>query len=172
MKSGCYENYPIWIVFVSNLVQLVLYTIGALVIYSLGLAWLFVYLLYILALEIRLFKKSCTKCYYYGRYCAFGKGKLCSFIFKKDDSKKFSQNKISWKDIAPDFLVSIVPIVVGIVMLVRDFCWMMLVFVGLLFLLGFVGSGIIRGFLACKYCKQREIGCPAERLFNKSKSKD
>jgi hypothetical protein len=27
----------------------------------------------------------------------------------------------------------------------------------------------VRGQLACKYCKQRELGCPAEQLFSKTK---
>jgi F0F1-type ATP synthase membrane subunit c/vacuolar-type H+-ATPase subunit K len=30
-----------------------------------------------------------------------------------------------------------------------------------------IGNGYIRGNLTCKYCKQREIGCPAEQLFSK-----
>jgi hypothetical protein len=28
----------------------------------------------------------------------------------------------------------------------------------------------VRGQLACRYCKQREIGCPAAQLFNKQKN--
>jgi hypothetical protein len=27
----------------------------------------------------------------------------------------------------------------------------------------------VRGHIACKYCKQREIGCPAQRLFDRTK---
>ena len=30
-----------------------------------------------------------------------------------------------------------------------------------------IGNGFIRGTLTCKYCKQGELGCPADRLFNK-----
>jgi len=37
----------------------------------------------------------------------------------------------------------------------------------ILFFLFFGGTAMIRGNLVCKYCKQREIGCPAEKLFNK-----
>jgi hypothetical protein len=29
----------------------------------------------------------------------------------------------------------------------------------------------VRGQLACRYCKQRIIGCPAEQLFNTTKNK-
>jgi len=34
-----------------------------------------------------------------------------------------------------------------------------------LVMLSFVGNAVIRGSFACKYCRQREIGCPASRLF-------
>jgi hypothetical protein len=29
----------------------------------------------------------------------------------------------------------------------------------------------MRGQLACRYCKQREIGCPAAQLFDSTKNK-
>jgi hypothetical protein len=37
-----------------------------------------------------------------------------------------------------------------------------------LLLLGFMGNALVRGQLACRYCKQREIGCPATQLFTKT----
>ena len=168
-SSKCYENYPSWIIALSNFVQIALYFIGAFVIYQIGFVWLAVYLLFILSLEIRLMKRSCVNCYYYGKFCAFGRGKLASIFFKRGDSQKFIQDKVTWKDILPDFLVFIIPMVVGCAILVSGFSWLILSAVVLLFLLGFVGNGIIRGSLACKYCKQREVGCPAERLFSKTK---
>ena len=36
-----------------------------------------------------------------------------------------------------------------------------------LLLLGFFGNAIVRGKLACNYCKQKEIGFPAEQLFER-----
>ena len=62
-----------------------------------------------------------------------------------------------------DFQVGLV----GIVLLIRDFSWLVLAMVILLLFLATLGNGVIRGSLACKYCKQREIGCPAEQLFAK-----
>ncbi|MFC1905310.1 hypothetical protein ACFLXL_00695 [Chloroflexota bacterium] len=47
-----------------------------------------------------------------------------------------------------------------------DFNWLLLSIVLALLLLTFIVNGFIRGSLACKYCRQREIGCPAEQLFN------
>ena len=171
MKEKCYENYPAGSVILANLLQIAIYVIGAVIISRLGLVSLGTYILYIVWLEIRLLRRSCVNCYYYGKYCAFGKGKLCSLFFKKGNPKKFWKDNITWKDILPDFLVSIIPMVVGIVLMIISFNWSLLVLVVLLFLLSSVGTGLVRSSLACKHCKQRELGCPAEELFNKEKKK-
>jgi len=115
-SKECYEDYPFWIVISANLVAVSVYTIGALVIYQVGVIWLVLYLLYVLFLEVKLLRASCIHCYYYGRCCAFGKGKLSSLLFKKGDSNKFSQKQVTWKDMIPDLMVSIIPIIVGIVL--------------------------------------------------------
>ena len=140
-------------------------------IYKIGWIWLILYVLYIAWLEIRILKRSCVNCYYYGKVCAFGKGKLSRLFFKKGDTSKFLQDKITWKDIVPDIMVSLIPIVAGIVLLVIDFNWLLLSIVLALLLLTFIGNGLIRSSLACKYCRQREIGCSAEQLFNRDRAK-
>ena len=167
-KIECYEDYPYWIIVVSNLLQLSIYTIGVIIIKPLGIIWVLIYLAYIILLEIRLLKKSCVDCYYYGKRCAFGKGKLCSLFFKKGNKESFAGN-FTWVDLIPDMLVAIIPLLIGIVTLIINFNWLLLSLVILLFLLVSTGNGLVRGSLACKYCKQREIGCPAEKLFNKEK---
>lgn len=164
-----FEQYPCWILFLSNFVSVVIYIIGSCIIYQIGIIWLAVYLLYILFLEIRLMKRSCVNCYYYGKFCAFGRGKLSSLLFKKGDSKKFIQYQITWKDILPDFLVSIIPLLVGIILLITNFNFLLLLLIILLVALTSVGNGFIRRSLACYHCKQREIGCPADKVFNKAK---
>jgi len=167
-KIKCFENYPYWIIIISNLLQLSIYTIGIIIIKPLGIIWLLIYLAYIVFLEIRLLRKSCINCYYYGKRCAFGKGKLCSLFFKKGNIEKFaSADNITWKDLLPDMLVAIIPAIIGIVRLIMDFNWILLLLVIILFLLVSKGNEFVRGTLACKYCKQREINCPAEKMFNK-----
>ena len=81
--------------------------------------------------------------------------------------QKFVEDEVSWFDVLPDFAVFILPIVGGIVLLVGDFAWLLVVMLALLIILSFGGNAVIRGSFACKYCKQREIGCPAEKLFGK-----
>jgi hypothetical protein len=106
-------------------------------------------------------------CYYYGKTCSFGKGRLSSFLFKRGKPIRFIQNKITWKAVIPDFLISIIPIIIGIIILIIHFSWLILFLIILLFILGFSGNAIVRGQFACKYCKQRELGCPAQKLFKK-----
>ena len=168
----CYENYPLWIVILTNIVSFTIYGTGAFIVYKIGWIWLVLYILYIAWLESRLLRRSCVNCYYYGKVCAFGKGKLSSLFFKEGDTNRFKEDKITWKDMVPDLMVSLIPIVAGVILLVIDFQWLILSMVLLLLLLSSLGNGLIRGSLACKYCKQREIGCPAEQLFSRDKAKE
>jgi hypothetical protein len=165
-EMKCYENYPYWIIVVSNLLTLSIYTIGIIIIKPLGIIWLLIYLAYIVFLEIRLLRKSCVNCFYYGKRCAFGKGKLCSLFFKKGNKEGFTGD-FTWKDLIPDMLVAVIPLLIGIVTLIMHFNWLLLFLIILLFLLVSTGNGLVRGSLACKYCKQREINCPAEKMFKK-----
>jgi hypothetical protein len=169
-QQKCYENYPFWIVLFSNIVSIAIYAAGAIVLFQISWILMALYILYILLLEIMLLRKSCVNCYYYGKFCAFGQGKLCSLFFKKGDTNKFAHKIMTWKDIAPDFMVSLIPIVAGIILLIIDFNWLVLAMVLVVILLTFIGNGFVRGSLACKYCKQRKAGCPAERLFNQTKT--
>ena len=80
--------------------------------------------------------------------------------------------KITWKDIIPDLLVSLIPVVIGILILINDFNWTLLLLVLTIFILTFIGNGFIRSRLACNHCKQRKLGCPTQKLFEKKKIKD
>jgi hypothetical protein len=168
-EPGDYENYPTMIVIVSNLLSFLIYVIGAFILYKFSLIWVIGYVLFILLLEFRLLSGHCTDCYYYGKTCASGKGRLCSLFFQKGKPEKFNHMKITWKDIAPDFLVFMIPALAGILLLIQEFSLTIFILIIALFLLGFPGNAFVRGQLACRYCIQREIGCPAEQLFNKNK---
>jgi hypothetical protein len=111
--------------------------------------------------------RSCKHCYYYNRVCGLGKGKIASLVTKKGASKKFTEREVTFLDLIPDFLVGIFPIVGGIILSVLDFSLIRIGMIILLVILSVGGTAVIRGSFACKYCKQREIGCPAEQFFSK-----
>ena len=50
-EPGCHENYPTIVVIVSNLVSLMIYGIGAYILYKFSLIWVIWYVLFILLLE-------------------------------------------------------------------------------------------------------------------------
>ena len=139
---------------------------------NLGIFFAAGFVAYILFIEVRLLAKSCKHCYYYGRFCAFGKGKCSALFFKKGNPDEFLKTEITMKDIIPDFLTFIFPLIAGIFVLISNFSWFIVVLLVILVVLGFGGNSVVRGSFACKYCKQREIGCPAERLFNQKKSEE
>lgn len=156
------------LVALSNLVSLSIYAIGSYVLWKLHPLAAVLYLVYCAYLEFRILRHSCSNCHYYGKVCCFGKGRVCSFFFQRGDPKRFVERKISWLDILPDFLVTIVPVVIGAALLIHDFSWIVLAAIVLLLILGFVGSAVIRGAFACKHCAQKDLGCPAVELFEKS----
>jgi hypothetical protein len=56
--------------------------------------------------------------------------------------------KITWKDIVPDFLMFIIPVLAGILLLLREFAWMVLILIIALILPGFIGNALLKGKLA------------------------
>jgi hypothetical protein len=164
--SRTYENYPAWTVLASNLVSWSIYVIGT---YILGRVWIGLvipYLAYVAWLEVRLLRTACVDCAYYDRVCAFGRGKLCALAFERGDPRRFASREASWKDVLPDLLVPILPLLGGVLLLVlRGWSWVIGGLVLVLVLLASVGTGFVRGTLACSHCEQRLLGCPASALF-------
>jgi hypothetical protein len=167
-----YERFPMPIVFLSNSLSISIYAIGAYVLAQCGIWWAVLFLLYCGWFEMRLLRCHCVNCYYYDKVCAFGKGKLSALLFKKGDPQKFAEKQIRWLDLAPDLLVLIFPLIGGIVLLITAFNRVILALLIVLLMLSFAGNAFVRGSYACKFCKQKELGCPAEKLFNKKPSGD
>jgi len=163
-----YDNFPIRTVVLSNLNSLTIYALGFLILERLGVIFSFLYLAYILAFEYRLIRVHCTSCYYWGKRCGFGKGRISSLFFKKGDIARFCKNEMTFWDVIPDMLISLIPFIIGIVVLVLKFDFIILSALLVITALTTVGNGFIRGKLTCTYCKQKELGCLAEKLFNKN----
>ena len=163
--SHIYHHYPLRTILISNAVSLSIYALGFLIMLQLGLVIGLVFLLYILILEYRLLRYHCTNCWYWGKSCGFGKGKLSALLFNKGDPTKFCTQTFTWKDMIPDVLVSLIPMVTGIVLLYIQFDYVILFALIFLFALSSSGNGYVRGTLTCNHCKQKELGCPAAELF-------
>ena len=162
-----HDNFPLRIVILSNSVSILIYLSGFMI--TLSLSWIaaILYLVFIMALEFRLLSKHCVNCYYWGKTCGFGKGRLSSLFFKRGDPSKFCEKSFTWKDMIPDLLVFLIPLLTAIALMIIKFNLILLFAAIILIALTTIGNGFIRGNLTCKYCKQREIGCLAEQLFSK-----
>lgn len=166
-----YERFPWPIVLLSNSLAISIYGIGGWLMAGLGLWALAAYIVYCIWIEIRLLRHSCMDCCYYGKTCAFGKGRLCALVFKQGDPERFACKQISWSELLPDFAVSFIPVAAAVIQLVMGFRWLTLALLAVLLVLTFQGNAVVRGSFACRHCRQRQIGCPAEKLFSKSSQK-
>ena len=170
-KIKPYENFPLWIPFAFLLFSILSYMIGAIILIGFGVIIAILYLAYCLGMELFIILRSCKNCYYYGKLCGIGKGKIAPLFVEKGDTKKFTERKIKLSDLIPDFLIAIIPIAGGIILSILSFSLIRIGLIIILIILFFAGNALIRGSLACKYCKQKELGCPAEEFFDKNKPK-
>ena len=168
MDNKIYDEFPLPLVLFCVVVNISIYIVGAYLIAPLGEMFIALYLLYCLWVEIKVLIMSCRDCYYYGKLCAFGKGKICSLLIKKGSPERFKRKKVTWINLMPDFLVSLIPLVIGGLYLVQSFTLLRLSFMLVLVILAFPVTGFVRGSISCKYCRQKEIGCPAVQLFTKN----
>ncbi len=165
-----YENFPVSMILIALGVTVSIYTLGVAILSGFGTIVAALYLLYCLGNEIHVMRMSCVDCYYFDRWCAFGRGKLAPLLFKQGDPKRFISKCISWKELLPDMLVLLIPLAGGIALLIRSFSWGTALMLAALLALSFGGNYLVRTRIACAYCKQRELGCPAEQFFGKQQA--
>lgn len=168
-KTSRYEDFPLWIPLIAVLVSVISYSIGAMILSGFGIIFALLYIIYCIFVELYVIFRSCKDCWYYGRICGLGKGKIAPLFVKKGDTKKFADRDISTIHLIPDFMVVIFPLIGGVVLLVLDFSFVLLGLLIILAIIFFSGTALIRGTFACKYCKQKDMGCPADEIFNKKK---
>jgi hypothetical protein len=113
----CYEEYPLRIV-VLNLVEvLVAVLVGAVLVIELG--WWAV-LLYALVGALGVFLSlafGCTRCFYYGRSCGLGLGRLAALAFPQRDASEFGRagsQTLAWTLVG---LTLAIPLAAGLVSL-------------------------------------------------------
>jgi hypothetical protein len=100
----------------------------------------------------------CTNCYYYGRWCPTGWGKLAALLFAQGSIAKFGTSVGVRLAPVTYGLLSLIPLVLGIIALVTDFTVTELVIVVLLLAVsGYSAVGNRKK--SCADCKMRLI-CP------------
>jgi hypothetical protein len=96
----------------------------------------------------------CTNCYYYGKRCAAGWGKLSAMMFKQGDIEKF--NESTGVKLAPVIYgsLTLVPLVLGTIATVQHFSVVKVIVLVALLLVGFY-SGTVSRKRTCAQCRMR-----------------
>ncbi len=146
------------------------YFIGSLVIFSFNLiAGIFYVILCILTVFLSL-KLRCSYCFYYGKKCGFGLGILSKIFFSQGESKEFNNSKNVILVLIFSMCVSIIPVILGIVLLIDNFSVLHLIYFILYILVAFLPNFFIRSKV-CKDCEQGKLGCPAyDKISKQSKN--
>jgi hypothetical protein len=172
-KKRIYEHYPLWIVFVVNILMLLVYVSGIYILFELHLFTGILFLIYVFILEFSIYKEGCIHCCYYGKRCAFGRGKIAGLFFKKGNPKIFHTKEFSWKDFIPQILLIVIPIIIGIALLIsRGFDILILIATIYPVFNWFVVNQFLYGKLSCPHCKQGSICCPALKFFSDKEKKN
>ena len=158
-KEG-FEDYPIGCVIGQNILFLAYFGIGFIGMLPLRIfGFPIISVLYTLFLIIMLLfvlrKHLCTHCYYYGKLCSTGWGKLSALMFGKNSGNYRLGVKlagVTW------ILVTAIPIVGIILALILEYSPSNLTFLILFILLTLVN--FVSHRKACEKCKMRFI-CPA-----------
>lgn len=160
-ETGYYERYPWRITALCAGLTFSSYAVGTLVFYFFygPAAWGYLALCAVTVLiSLRL---RCTFCYYYGRRCAFGLGKLSSLIFKKGDPSGFSRRANLVPAAILNFIVLLLPLGAAIAATAIDFSWLVPVLFFAYIMVAVVPGLVLRSSVFCRSCRQRELGCPA-----------
>jgi hypothetical protein len=168
-EPQAFENYPLSTVLTTNGITLLIWVVSVYLVWQLGMLWGGLFIIYLIGLEFFVYKHGCSCCYYHSKRCAFGRGKIAPFIVKKDDPQKFCQRKVTWLNLLPVVLGSLIPIVAGVILLIRDFNWPILILTLIPLINWFFVNPLIYGKLICLHCQQGRLCCPANEFFGKKK---
>jgi len=159
------DSYPTSTVVVENILMLVWFGLGTylsgLMIAWLGLAYLAFALLMVGVVLRRL---VCANCWYFGKRCHTGWGKLSALMFRPGDVARFSA--CTGVKLAPPTygLLTVVPLGLGLWAVIASPAARVIGIVALVLLLGVsVYSGAIGRKQACARCKMRLV-CPGSGI--------
>jgi len=132
------EYYSRKIICTNLLITFLSYFIGTLVIYSFNsIAGICYGIICILTIIVSL-KLRCSYCFYYGKKCGFGFGVLSKILFSQGESKEFNNSKNVIPVLIFSLCVSIIPVIVGIVLLIVNFSVFHLIYLILYILVAFI----------------------------------
>lgn len=151
------ENYPKHIIIIRWIILLSAFALGIYVLHEIHEILAIIYILYsVIALTLILPLSRCVSCFYYGKFCNTGWGKIAAYLFRKGDESKYVDH---YNYTIFLHLLWLVPLLAASLQLVRERdVFVAVILVAYLFIL-FVEKIILKK-ICCKRCHLREF-CPA-----------
>jgi hypothetical protein len=156
--DGFFE-FPLSMVIIENLFMLLWIVVGAYICWEFVPLYGFSYLGFGLSMVYYVMRiLVCRNCYYYGKMCHTGWGKLSKLYCKKGDVEQFGKGFNGL--VIPLFYgsMALLPLILGIISLYKNFSIFKIV-VLIIFLFIVVMSSFILRKKGCAKCKMRNI-CP------------
>jgi len=169
-----FEKYPVWMILVYYFFSVSVYLAGLYLVFLIWPLFSLLFFVYIVFLEVQVLREGCVRCYYYGKRCVCGKGRIAKVFMKKDEKRKFGEKEVKMKDMIPSMLPMIITLIAGIYLVILSLPNINFIVIGIAvwpLIVTFFGNPIVYGKLACPHCKQRELGCPACEFFMKMEKK-
>jgi hypothetical protein len=152
-----FENYPKHIIVIRWIILLTTFGLGTYILSDLHYMLAIVYILYsLIALTLILPLSRCVSCFYHGRLCNTGWGRVASCLFKKGDESKYVEH---YNYAIFLHLLWLFPLLVALLQLVRKRDILVLSIFGAYLFILFVEKIVLKK-LCCKRCHQKEF-CPA-----------
>lgn len=152
-----YENYPKPIIIIRWLILVTAFVLGIYVLFEIHYTFAIIYVIYsVVALTLILPLSRCASCFYHGKLCNTGWGKIAAYLFKKGDESRY----VDYYNYATFLhLLWLVPLLVALLQLVRRRDIFVLSIFVLYLLILFIEKVVLKK-LCCRRCHQKEF-CPA-----------
>jgi hypothetical protein len=157
--SPCHsKKIPLWLVLLDNVPTIILFILGAAIIYQLTAIGSMIFLFYAVFSVIWFWAKICPYCHHYNTHaCPCGYGIISANIFKKQDSKSFK--KVFRRNILIVFPNWFVPAAVAIYLLLISYSIKLLILTIAFCVIGFLIIPLISKLVGCKNCEIKD-DCP------------
>lgn len=155
-----YEEFPTTIIVLRTLFEILVYGVGAVILARFSI-WIGIYYVAYCALMAGLvIAVRCKYCYYYGKSCPSGSGRIAPYLVEKGLHEKFSTHG---RYMVPAVLTWVLPVFGGITLVVQHFSWIAVGLLLLFVVLRFYVSEKISIKYGCVHCMQKD-DCPTYQL--------
>lgn len=116
------EEYPKISIFLGNLLMVLWIGLGTLACWFLNPFLAYAYLISaVVVVFVVLRKLICTNCYYYGKWCHIGWGKLSALLFKKGSIEEFGTGTCIKLASITYGLLTLIPLVLIVISIIQMF---------------------------------------------------